>query len=107
MFLPLILASILNGLSLTGLEPKALGGWLVLSVPVGISYYLVFGKHAMHDLPYVYRETPAGDWKRVKLPGDKSELREIAMLLKRPLIFVTLFLLVMLAMSTHFILTGF
>lgn len=41
-------------------------------------------------------------------PGDKSELREIlAMLWRRPFIFVTFFLLVMLAMSTDFILTGF
>lgn len=108
MFLPLILAWILNGFSFTGLEFKALGGWLVISVPVGIAYYLVFGKHAMHDLPYVYRKTLADDWKRVKLPGDKSGLHEIlAMLWRRPFIFVTFFLLVMLAMSTHFILTGF
>jgi len=74
--------------------------WLVLSAPLSLIFLLVLGRIRVYDYPILYRIFPDGSHKAIKRKtGLKSILGYVKMFLTHPLIWITLFGLLMLVMS--------
>ena len=80
-FLPLILAFVLNGFSAAGLTVRGAAVWLCITVPVAPVYFLSFGRLELYERPLLWRVTPEG--RRVRVREHKTSLRERVNALKK------------------------
>ena len=74
-FLPLILAFVLNGFSAEGLNVAGAAVWLCIAVPVAPVYLLNFGRIELYEHPTVWVKTPAGGKRRWR--GNGSGLGQL------------------------------
>lgn len=76
-FLPLILAWILNGCSAQGLTPGGAAVWLCITVPIAPVYLLKFGRLDLYEHPLVDVRDDSGRWKRVREQSFGKRLMEL------------------------------
>lgn len=76
-FLPLILAFLLNGCSARGLTVGGAAVWLCITVPVAPVYLLKFGRLDLYERPLVRILTPEGKWKRLRGRSLKDRLKKL------------------------------
>ncbi len=66
MVLPILLAFILNGFSMKGLDPAGAAVWMCITVPVVPVYLLKFGRLELYDRPILRRRDEKGRMKRFR-----------------------------------------
>lgn len=105
-FLPLILAFLLNGLSLRGLTVGGAAVWLCLAVPLAPVFLVKFGRLELYEHPVIHYRTDRGRRRRYR-PA-KAPLKErwdtVRSVLFSPLLLVVLFLLLVLIVNTALVL---
>lgn len=89
-FLPLIIAFILNGFSIKGLTVGGAAVWLCITVPIVPVYYLKFGRLDLYERPIITVRTPEGRKKRVR--PERKSLKERMSAIK-DLSFSTIFII--------------
>lgn len=65
-FLPLIIAWLLNGCSAQGLTLGGAAVWLCITVPIAPVYLLKFGRLDLYEHPLIDVRDSSGRWKRVR-----------------------------------------
>ena len=105
-FLPLILAFLLNGLSFRGLTVGGAAVWLCIAVPLAPVFVLKFGRLEIYEHPIVRYRTDSGRCKRYRPPKKplQERLREARDLIFSPLIWAILFILIVLIVNVYLIL---
>ena len=74
-FLPLILAFILNGFSAKGLTVGGAAVWLCITVPVAPVYFLNFGRLALYEHPLIWIKKEDGT--RVRYHENKQTVQDV------------------------------
>lgn len=104
-FLPIIIAFVLNGFSLDGLQLSGAAVWLCITVPVAPVYLLKFGRLDLYEHPLIYVKKPDG---RLQLYRSRKDYRKIWQTVKdlvlSPLAFVIGFMLFVLLINVYLIL---
>ena len=72
-FLPVILAFVLNGFSTVGLTLAGAAVWLCITVPIAPVYLLNFGRIRLYEHPMIWIRTPDGGKRRWR--GEQDPLR--------------------------------
>ena len=109
-FLPVILAFILNGFDYHGLTMGGAAVWLCLGVPLAPVFVLKFGRLELYEHPVIRYCTDDGRRKRHRAPKKpwKARWRDIWDTVKvfvfSPLIFAILFVLIVLVVNTVLVL---
>ena len=75
LFLPVLLALLINGFNFNQLELGGSAVWFCIAVPVVPVYLLKFGIAELHDRPWIYTISETGKKKRYKERPDKKEIR--------------------------------
>lgn len=105
-FLPLLLAFLLNGFSARGLTLGGAAVWLCITVPLAPVFTLKFGRLELYEHPVVHYRTDDG--RRVRYRGPKKSLRQrldtVRAFVFSPFILVILFLLAVLIINVVLIL---
>lgn len=109
-FLPVILAFILNGFDYHGLTIGGAAVWLCIGVPLAPVFVLKFGRLEIYEHPIVHYRTDEGKRKRYR-PWKKSlkermqdVLHTVRIFVFSPFILVILFLLIVLIVNTVLVL---
>ena len=106
-FLPAIFAFVLNGFSAQGLTIAGATVWLCIAVPIAPVYVLKFGRLDLYRHPILHYRADNGRRKRYR--PRRKPLKERLQALKdfvfSPAIFLILFLLIALVMSTLLVLS--
>ena len=105
-FLPLILAFFLNGLSVRGLTIGGAAVWLCIAVPLAPVFVLKWGRLELYRHPVVRYRTDDGRPKRYREPKPplKERLAVVRDIVFSPLIWAILFLLVVLIVNVYLVL---
>ena len=105
-FLPVIVAFFLNGLSFRGLTLGGAAVWLCIAVPLSPVFVLKFGRLELYEHPVVHYRTDDGRRKRYRKPRTPGHgvWDTIKALVFSPFIFVILFLAVVLIVNVVLIL---
>ena len=105
-FLPVILAFILNGFDYHGLTIGGAAVWLCISVPLAPVFVLKFGRLEIYEHPVIQYRTDDGRRKRYRAHRRswKARLTDAKKLIFSPFIFVILFLLIVLIVNTALVL---
>ena len=74
LFLPVMLALLINGFNFEQLELGGSAVWFCIAVPVVPVYLLKFGIAELHDRPWIYVTKENGRKKRYKERPDKKEV---------------------------------
>ena len=72
LFLPVIIALLLNGFDFASLNLAGSAVWFCIAVPVVPVYLLKFGIVSLHENPWVYTRTDSGKWKRHRKKPDRG-----------------------------------
>ena len=105
-FLPVLVAFVLNGFSFRGLTLGGAGVWLCITVPLAPVFVLKFGRLELYEHPVVHYLTDDGRRQRYRPPRvpAKGILDAVKTRLFSPFLLVILFLLVVLAVNVVLIL---
>ena len=76
--LPILVAFVLNGLSIEGLQPSGSAVWLCIFVPVVPAYLVKMGRIDIYENPYVYTVDEQGRKHRVKTESRTVTVRDVA-----------------------------
>ena len=107
LFLPILLAFVLNGFSYHGLHPSGAAVWLCIFVPVVPAYYIKLGRMDIYLNPYIYTVDPKGKKHRVRNRSNRTSRQDILdIILCSPFIILGLFLLLVLVINTYLVLGG-
>ena len=101
-FLPAIIAFVLNGFSSSGLRIEGGAVWMCVFVPLVVTFFVKAGRIDVYENPYVYAADGQGRWKRVKTPRRLEGIRDtLGVLFTPPLVFVVLVLALFLVMGVY------
>ena len=101
-FLPVIIAFLLNGFSVQGLHPEGAAVWLCIFVVVVPAYYIKMGRIDIYENPYVYALGPDGSRRKLKTRSRTVTVRDVLKaLFSPPLIVAALALLLFLVMGVY------
>ncbi len=101
-FLPVIIAFLLNGFSVQGLHPEGAAVWLCIFVVVVPAYYIKMGRIDIYENPYVYALGPYGSRRKLKTRSRTVTVRDVLKaLFSPPLIVAALALLLFLVMGVY------
>ena len=105
-FLPVILAFLLNGLSFRGLTMGGAAVWLCITVPLAPVFLLKFGRLELYEHPIVRYRADDGRLKRYREHGKpiKERMDTVRALVFSPLIWAILFLLLVLIVNVILVL---
>ena len=96
-FLPVILALIINGFNFSILNLGGSAVWFCIAVPLAPVFLIKYGRMDIYDNPWIYMIGENGQKKRYKPKRDKADMREnidyIKEWFKPPLLWLTLFIL--------------
>ena len=105
-FLPLIIAFVLNGLSFKGLTVAGAAVWLCITVPLAPVFVLKYGRLDLYRHPLIYYRTARGHRKRYwegRMPL-RERFKALKELVFSPLILLIAFLLITLVVNVYLIL---
>ena len=98
-FLPVILALIINGFNFSILNLGGSAVWFCIAVPLAPVFLIKYGRMDIYDNPWIYMIGENGQKKRYKPKRDKADMREnidfIKEWFKPPLLWLTLFILLL------------
>ena len=109
-FLPVILAFLLNGFDYHGLTIGGAAVWLCIWVPLAPVFLLKWGRLELYEHPVVYYRDDSGRCRRYRKRKDplKERLKDVLDTVKAfvfsPMIFAILFLLIVLIINTYLVL---
>lgn len=103
MFLPVIIAFLLNGLSFTGLDLMGSAVWLCIFVPIAIAYFVSMGRIDIYENPYVYVVDTNGKQHRIKMESNTVTVLDIIKSLSY-IVPVAIFLGIVLIVNVYLIL---
>ena len=109
-FLPVILAFLLNGFDYHGLTIGGAAVWLCIWVPLAPVFLLKWGRLELYEHPVVYYRDDSGRRRRYRKRKDplKERLKDVLDTVKAfvfsPMIFAILFLLIVLIINTYLVL---
>jgi hypothetical protein len=107
MFLPIIVAFVLNGFDYHGLHPEGAAVWLCIFVPVVPAYILKMGRIDIYENPYVYAIDESGRKHKVKTKSRTTTVLDVVkMLFTPPLIVAGLALVLFLVVDVYLVLGG-
>ncbi|MBQ1722094.1 MAG: hypothetical protein II020_09250 [Lachnospiraceae bacterium] len=96
-FLPVILALIINGFNFSILNLGGSAVWFCIAVPLAPVFLIKYGRMDIYDNPWIYMIGENGQKRRYKPKRDKADMREnidyIKEWFKPPLLWLTLFIL--------------
>lgn len=96
-FLPVILALIINGFNFSILNLGGSAVWFCIAVPLAPVFLIKYGRMDIYDNPWIYMIGENGQKKRYKPKRDKADMREYIDFIKEwfkpPLLWLTLFIL--------------
>ncbi len=102
MFMPIIVAFMLNGFSANGLHPEGAAVWLCIFVVVVPAYFIKMGRINIYENPYVYVFDEQGRKHKIKTESRTVTVREIVKeLFSPPLIVAGLALLLFFVMGVY------
>lgn len=102
MFLPVIIAFVLNGFVYHGLEIGGSAVWLCIFVPVVPAYYIKMGRIDIYENPYVYRIDADGRTRKVPTKSRTTTVTDVVKMAFSPgLIGLGLGLLLFLFMGVY------
>ena len=109
-FLPVVLAFILNGFDYHGLTIGGAAVWLCIGVPLAPVFVLKYGRLELYEHPIVHYRDDNG--RRRRMRKEKKPLKKrwkdamdtVKDLVFSPMIFVILFLLIVLIVNTYLVL---
>ena len=106
-FLPVIVAFILNGFRFEGLEIGGSAVWLCIFVPVVPAYYIRMGRIDIYENPYVYRIDENGNKHKVRTTSRTVTVRDVVGALFSPgLIVAGIALVIFFLMGVYLTLGG-
>ena len=98
-FLPVILALIINGFNFSILNLGGSAVWFCIAVPLAPVFLIKYGRMDIYDNPWIYMIGENGQKKRYKPKRDKADMREMIDFIKEwfkpPLLWLTLFILLL------------
>ena len=98
-FLPVILALIINGFNFSILNLGGSAVWFCIAVPLAPVFLIKYGRMDIYDNPWIYMIGENGQKKRYKPKRDRADMREnidfIKEWFKPPLLWLTLFILLL------------
>ncbi|MBQ5385889.1 MAG: hypothetical protein IIU40_02475 [Lachnospiraceae bacterium] len=98
-FLPVILALIINGFNFSILNLGGSAVWFCIAVPLAPVFLIKYGRMDIYDNPWIYMIGENGQKRRYKPKRDKADMREnidfIKEWFKPPLLWLTLFILLL------------
>lgn len=98
-FLPVILALIINGFNFSILNLGGSAVWFCIAVPLAPVFLIKYGRMDIYDNPWIYMIGENGQKKRYKPKHDNVDMREnidfIKEWFKPPLLWLTLFILLL------------
>ena len=107
LFLPIIIAFILNGFHYHGLHPSGAAVWLCIFVPVVPAYYIKMGRIDIYENPYIYTIDNRGHKHKVKTKSGTTTVMDVVKILfTTPIIWAGLFLVFVLLMDIYLVLGG-
>jgi hypothetical protein len=96
-FLPVILALIINGFNFSIPNLGGSAVWFCIAVPLAPVFLIKYGRMDIYDNPWIYMIGENGQKKRYKPKCDKADMREMIDFIKEwfkpPLLWLTLFLI--------------
>ena len=106
-FLPTVIAFVLNGFSTEGLVWGGAAVWFCVFVPVVPAYLMKMGRIDIYENPYVYRFTEKGRKRRVRLSSRTTTVWDVLKILfTPPAIWAGLAILLFLVMGVYLTLGG-
>ena len=107
LFLPIIIAFILNGWDYHGLDLSGAAVWLCIFVPVVPAYYIKMGRIDIYENPCIYTIDNHGHKHKVKTNSATTTVTDVVKILfTTPLIWEGLFLVFVLLMDIYLVLGG-
>lgn len=98
-FLPVILALIINGFNFSILNLGGSAVWFCIAVPLAPVFLIKYGRMDIYDNPWIYMIGENGQKKRYKPKHDNVDMREMIDFIKEwfkpPLLWLTLFILLL------------
>ena len=98
-FLPVILALIINGFNFSILNLGGSAVWFCIAVPLAPVFLIKYGRMDIYDNPWIYVIGENGQKKRYKPKHDNVDMREMIDFIKEwfkpPLLWLTLFILLL------------
>ena len=102
MFLPTIIAFVLNGFSYHGLDLSGSAVWLCIFVIVVPAYFIKMGRVDIYENPYIYAIDEKGKKRKIKTKPRTTTVRDVvSVLFSPPLIAAGLALVLFLVMGVY------
>ena len=96
-FLPVIIALLINGFNFAQLNLGGSAVWFCITVPLAPVFLIKYGRMDIYDTPWIYIIGENGKRRRYKRKRDPKEVRDILLFIKDwfkpPLLWLTLFLI--------------
>ncbi len=110
-FLPVILALIINGFNFSKIELGGSAVWFCLAVPLAPVFLIKYGRMDIYDNPWIYLISENGGKRRYKKKRDPREKEDIKAfikdLFKPPFLWVTLVMLLLFCTMVYLTAFGF
>ncbi|MCR5685126.1 MAG: hypothetical protein K6G81_06835 [Lachnospiraceae bacterium] len=110
-FLPVILALIINGFNFSRLELGGSAVWFCIAVPLAPVFLIKYGRMDIYDSPWIYLIGENGVKKRYKPKRSQKEISDIKLFIKDwftpPLLWLTLFLILLFCTMVYLTAFGF
>lgn len=106
-FLPVLLAALLNGLSFAGLTLSGAAVWFCITVPLAPVFLLKFGRLELYSHPLIWRVGPDGRrtrWREKRKTPLRQRLAAVKSILFSPMILAVLFVLTVLVVNVVLVL---
>lgn len=110
-FLPVILALLINGFNFSLLNLAGSAVWFCIAVPLAPVFLIKYGRMDIYDNPWIYMIAPDGKKKRYRKKRDPKEVQDILLFIKEwfkpPLLWLTLVLLFLFGSIVYLTAFGF